>query len=75
MKSLLALLIAFSITGCVSSKYSLVSGQYGWDKQGEKGSKYSSETMFKINSQTGETWKMTFEQSKGYYWELINQPM
>ncbi|AHK17666.1 MAG: hypothetical protein VB954_13525 [Thalassolituus sp.] len=74
-RTLLILLAAFATTGCATAKYTLVSGEYGWDKRSKGGSErsqYSSETMYKINSQTGETWRMTFDQSKGYFWEAIN---
>jgi hypothetical protein len=76
MKKLLQILIAaYFLTGCATAKYSIVAGEYGWDNQGKNGavgSKYFSETMYKINTKTGESWRMTFEKSQGYYWELIN---
>ena len=70
-----ALSTVLLLTGCVSAKYSIVAGEYGWNKQGKNASvssKYSSETMYKINSKTGESWRVTFDKSKGYYWESIN---
>jgi hypothetical protein len=76
MRKLLQILIAACVlTGCATAKYSIVAGEYGWDKQGENGavgSKYSSETMYKVNTKTGESWRMTFKKNKGYYWESIN---
>ena len=74
-KSLPILLISYLLTACASSNYSIVAGEYGWNKKGKNGSKnskYSSVTMYKINSKTGESWRMTFEKHKGYYWEPIN---
>ena len=68
-------ILVCALTGCTAAKYSIVNGGYGWDKQEKNGStssKYSSETMYKINAETGESWKMTFEKNKGYYWESIN---
>jgi len=73
MKKILSLLAAVALlTGCSASKYSLVAGEYGWDKRDTGGSQYSSDTMYKVNSETGEAWRMTYEKSKGYYWDSIN---
>jgi len=48
-------------------KFSLISGGYSYEK---KGTKYSSETMYKINHETGETWRMLFDKDH-YVWEKI----
>lgn len=57
-----SLLLVFSLflVGCAAPQYAIVSGQYGWDKRDTGGSQYSSDTMYKINTETGETWKMSY---------------
>jgi len=67
-KLLLLSITLLAITGCTSNPYNVVTGNYSWSK-GENS--YSSETMYKINSETGEAWKMTHNQKKGYIWEPI----
>lgn len=69
------LIVTFLLTGCSAKNYSIVSGEYGWNKKGKNGeasSQYSSETMYKINTKTGDSWRMTFNTNKGYYWEAIS---
>jgi hypothetical protein len=74
MKSLLLLLpVAFAtFSGCTASdtdneKFTFIQGEYSYEKNE---SKYTSQSMYKFNNETGEAWRMSFKNSK-WIWVKI----
>jgi len=70
MKFAVVLCGLVTISGCVFPKYSLVTGEYSYLKEGEKAQQYFSRTVYRINHETGETSRIDWK-GGDYYWRPV----
>jgi len=61
--------VTLAITGCATNKYSVIEGEYSYSKADGQ---YFSKSMHKINTETGESWRLTHDAKKGYIWKPVN---
>ena len=66
---LLPVLLVASLSACSTMNYSLIESEFSWKKNGET---YFSKNPYKINNKTGETYRMSYEKDKGYYWKPVS---
>lgn len=67
-KLLLIPIAVLAVSGC-ANKYVIVEGEYSYTKTDAQ---YFSKSMHKINTETGESWRVTHDQHKGFIWKPIN---